>query len=370
VGGLEKLLVDFARHSDRSHFQLHFISLGDRGSEAKSIEAQGWPVMTMHAAEKLRPALVLRLAGIFRRMAIDVVHTHNSRPLIHAGPAARLAGVSGLFHTRHGPRPLSSPRQAALFRLSSYWTDKVVSVSSETAERTLQDGVSPRKVITIHNGVDTERFSYLGPQRDGPIVMVGRLSPEKSIDTLLHAARELIAERPILRFEIAGNGPCMAQLQAVVREFNLENNVRLLGEVRDVEKVLARASMFVLPSLIEGVSLTLLEAMARGLPVVATEVGGNPEVVLNGETGLLVPPRKPSDLAAALRYLLDNPTTASQMGRAGRNRVISRFDIRKTIAHYQALYRQCCLRPSAHAGRRLPRPLSSAGRLAEEALTV
>jgi glycosyltransferase involved in cell wall biosynthesis len=140
------------------------------------------------------------------------------------------------------------------------------------------------------------------------------------------------------RLEIAGDGPSRPMLEALAKELNLEDRARFLGRVDDVPALLGRASMLVLPSRMEGISLTLLEAMARGLPCVATRVGGNPEVVIDGETGLLVPSENPEALASAIQALGNDPERAAAFGQAGRARAERHFDIRRTVAIYEAIY--------------------------------
>jgi glycosyltransferase involved in cell wall biosynthesis len=168
---------------------------------------------------------------------------------------------------------------------------------------------------------------------------VGRLSPEKDQATLLRAVARVIRAEPSFRLEIAGDGPCRDDLHRLTGELSLAGTARFLGQVRDVPGLLARAGLFVLSSLSEGISLTLLEAMASGLPVVATRVGGNPEVVLDGQTGWLVPPADPDALAAALLELWGNPEAGRQRGAEGRCRVEQHFDVRGMVAAYEAMYR-------------------------------
>jgi glycosyltransferase involved in cell wall biosynthesis len=338
VGGQEKLLVEFARHADRARFDLVFVSLSTRGPLAADIEACGWPVVALDEPDGLRPGLALRLAWLFRRERVAVVHTHDDRPLIYAPLAARLAGVRRIVHTRHGCSFGASARRLFLTRLAALLTDHVVCVSEDAAHQSVRLGFPTGKVRTIWNGVDTGRFAYAGPCAGGPAATVARLSPEKDLGTLLKAAALAAARDPSFRLEIAGGGPCLADLRRQAEELRLGERVRFLGEVRDVPALLGRARLFALSSISEGVSLTLLEAMGRGLPCVATRVGGNPEVVADGETGALVPPRDPAALADAMLHLWNAPEEARRLGLAGRRRVLEHFDVRRMAARYEALY--------------------------------
>jgi glycosyltransferase involved in cell wall biosynthesis len=338
TGGMEKLLVEFARHADSRRFQLRFIVLGARGPVAPEIEACGWEVCAMDAPPGLQPSLVWRLAQRLRQGRSDIVHTHNTRPLLYAGPAARLAGAVAVVHTRHGQRHGATRRQNALFRLAGRCADRVVCVSENSANLSAAEGIRSQSLRTIHNGIDVSRFSYTGPRPHGPAVLVGRLTPEKDVATLLRAVAEIKHARPSFRLQIAGTGPQSDDLKSLARGLSLENHVEFLGEVQDVPALLARASLFVLSSLTEGIALTILEAMARGLPVVATRVGGNPEVVVNEVTGLLVSAADPGQLAHALLRVHSDPILARRMGEAGRRRVEQQFDVRNMVAQYQSLY--------------------------------
>ena len=352
MGGMEKLLVEFAKHTDRERFLPRFVSLTDRGSLAAEIEANGAEVFTLDTPPGLRPGLVLRLARLFRRLGADIVHTHNTKPLIYASPAARLANVSALVHTRHGQRFGASARSNLAFRLAALGADRIVSISADSARLSVREGIAPAKVCTILNGIDVSRFAYSGPNLGGAAVMVGRQSPEKDVATLIRAADLVAKKRPGFRLEIAGDGAARAGSEALTRELGLEGCVRFLGEVREIPQLLARSRLFVLPSLTEGISLTLLEAMAIGLPIVATRVGGNPEVVDDGVTGWLVPPGEPAQLAEKMLRLLDDDAETLRMGAAARARAIEVFDIRTMIAHYENLYLQLLDRHRGHPARR------------------
>jgi glycosyltransferase involved in cell wall biosynthesis len=339
VGGQEKLLVEFARCADRRRFDLHFVSLGGRGVLADDLESQGWPVTTLDEPTGFRPGLVLRLARLFYQLGIDIVHTHDERPHIYGAFAARLACVRRLIHTRHhGMADRLTPRQAVLVRLAARLSDWFVCVSTDSARQAVKQGVSPCIVRTLHNGIDLMRFDPPAARDGGPVVTVARLSPEKDITTLLFAAKLAVAQDPSFRLEIAGDGPCAADLRRTASDLGLDGCVRFHGQVRDVPALLTRAGLFVLSSQTEGVSLTLLEAMACGLAVVATRVGGNPEVVADGETGLLAPPGDPAALAQAMLRLRRDNEERRRMELAGRRRVERCFDVRRMTAAYECMY--------------------------------
>jgi glycosyltransferase involved in cell wall biosynthesis len=339
VGGQEKLLVEFARWDDRARFDLHFVSLTGRGVLAETLEKLGWSVTALGEPEGLRPGLVLRLAKCLRRLAPDVVHTHDDKPLVYGAGAARLARVPSVIHTKHYARlPQNTSRQTALVRTAARLTQHFVCVSHDSARAAIAQRIPARKVSTIWNGIDLTRFSFTGPDLNRPVVTVARLSPEKDIATLLRATAEIVREEPSFRVSIAGAGPCRTELEALAETLSLRDHACFLGEINDIPRLLGQARFFVLPSTTEGISLTLLEAMACGLAVVATQVGGNPEVVVEGETGLLVPAKDPAALAKSMLRLWRDPEQARRLGRLGRQRVEEHFDARHMVAKYEDLY--------------------------------
>jgi sugar transferase (PEP-CTERM/EpsH1 system associated) len=338
IGGQERLLVEMARHADRARFELTVVVLGQRGTLAGVLEAAGARVLALETPPGFRPGLLRRLARLFRQEHFDAIHTHDDSPLIYGAPAAWWAGVPRRIHTHHHGRLPTTWRRRLLIRLASRCTQRFVCVSQDSARFMIEEGVAPARVETLWNGIDLTRFAFQGPRDDGPIVTVARLSPEKDIATLLRAAAKIVPAHPQARFEIAGDGPCRAELTQLIQDLGLSGQVILHGEVSDIPALLGRARMFVLPSQTEGISLTLLEAMARGLPVVTTQVGGNPEVVDQDATGLLVPARDAEALARAVSALLADPERGRQLGLAGRRRVENCFDIRKMMERYEAMY--------------------------------
>jgi sugar transferase (PEP-CTERM/EpsH1 system associated) len=341
MGGLEKLLVEFARQASQTRSRLGFVSLGSRGTLANEIERCGWSVVALDKPPGFCLGLIPRLTRLLRSWRADVVHTHNNGALIYGTVAARLARIPCVVHTRHGPgAPLSMNEKLGAFRLAARLTDRFVCVSRDTQRVSIEQGVPQARTCVIHNGVDLARFQYVGPKTGGPAVLVSRLSPEKDVETLLHAVAIIKRQQRHVRLEIAGDGACLGPLRQLQQQLGLHDEVRFLGMLLDIRPLLARSALVVLPSVREGLSLMLLEAMASGLPVVATRVGGNPEIVINGKTGYLVPSGAPELLAEKMLDVLGNEALSRQMGLAGRQRVEEQFSIQQMVAHYEHTYRE------------------------------
>ena len=244
------------------------------------------------------------------------------------------------MHTRHGRDVHATRRQTAIFRLLSKLVDRFVCVSEEVAALSRHQGIGSAGLRTILNGIDLDRFHFVGPDSAGPVVTVARLSPEKDVDNLVVRDRDRGKCRPpICESKSPEAVPAGTSWTGSLRELGVGRPHRLSWvKFAMYPRLLRRARMFVLPSLSEGIPLTALEAMARGLPVIATRVGGLPEVVENGATGLLVRPADPAALAAAIVEIWNNSPRGDRMGHAGRRRVEERFDVCRMVAQYEALY--------------------------------
>jgi glycosyltransferase involved in cell wall biosynthesis len=286
--------------------------------------------------------------------------------------AAWISGRPGVVHTKHGRNYPKDKKKVFGNRLASWLSDKIVAVSGDAAEVARHvEKVPDRKIEIIWNGIDVERFFAVEvrPSISQRAIHVARLIyPTKDQVTLLHAVRRVVDAEPGFSLDIVGDGPYRAELEALCDELKLRRHVRFLGQRDDVHALMSQADMFVLSSITEGLSITLLEAMATGLPIVATRVGGNPEVVADGETGLLVPPRSPDALAEAILRLVRDPQSARRMGAAARQRAELSFDIRRVVARYEELYRSV-LRPG-HASRGLPSGHSATRRESSELHSV
>jgi sugar transferase (PEP-CTERM/EpsH1 system associated) len=349
IAGLENVV---ARLTDRlpAHFGHAVITPGADGP-LRSRFPVGVAVVAM--AEQHPPDRwnALRMARLFRSLRPDVVHSRNWS-CVDAIIGARLAGVPIVIHSEHGREATDpegrNPIRRVGRRLLSPMVDQFVTVSRDLGRWLVEDiGISGHKVMSICNGVDTERFSPGGRQTAraalgiGPesivIGTVGRLDPVKDHVGLLQAFSRL-ADDPRALLVIVGDGPCRATLAATVAALGLSGRVRLLGERDDVPAVLAGFDIFVLSSIGEGMSNAILEAMATGLPVVATRVGGNPELVVNGTSGFLVEPRSPAGLTAALCCYLGDPGLLARHGRAARELAQAEFSLERMVGAYEQLY--------------------------------
>lgn len=365
TGGLERLLVEFARHHDRETHELTFVALEQAGQPAEEIERLGCQVLVLHGRPASRLGRVAALARLFRAGRFDVVHTHNAYPHIYGTLAARMAGVPVVLQTRHGPRFGQGLLARWQYRLACRFGNRVVAVSDDAARIfRMEEKLPAAQLVRIWNGIDLSRFPYQGGSAAPRAISVGRLAPEKDLATLIRAAARVVAELPEFELDIVGDGPLRTELEKQVADAGLARHVRLLGERHDVAALLGQAGLYVSSSLIEGVSLTLLEAMAVGLPVVATAVGGTPEVVVDGRTGWLVPPRDAECLAQALLRACRAAPAWRAMGLRGRQRVEDHFDVVRMVRDYEALYaRELSI---ARASRRVhrapsPQPIAAPG---------
>jgi len=306
------------------------------------------PVFDLNRRKGNDVRIVWELHRLFRRERPDVVHTHGWGTLLEGMVAARLAGVPSVVHGEHGTLQVK-PHQRWLQRRAWSSANRVLSVSSRLADRMATEmKVSVERITTIRNGVDLSRFNpsdraaartALDLPNDALVLgTVGRLVPVKDHATLLEAVALLKRDGLETTVVISGDGPLRESICARAEALGIQDQVRLMGHRTDVEVVMAALDIFVLSSASEGLSNTILEAMATGLPVVATRVGGADELVCDGETGILVAPGSPEKMATALVTLLTDEPRRRAMGIAGRHRVEAEFALRTMVGRYEALY--------------------------------
>lgn len=339
TGGLERLLVEFGRNRNGERFETSFVALGGMGTPAEDLRRQGHQVQCVADEVSGKIARLRRLTQIFKEGQFDIVHTHNTLPHFYGALAAKIAGIPVVVNSQHGRGCGNSWKAKLQFRLANRLSDRVVGVSEDAAELCRRDDIrSAHRTIAIWNGVDLDRFEYHGPTAQPVAISVARLSPEKDIATLIRAVWILVKDCPEFRLKIVGDGAERSNLEGLVNDLNLQDHVEFLGERSDISELLSQAGFFVSSSRTEGISLTLLEAMAVGLPVVTTRVGGNPEIVVDGKTGRLVAAESPEELALAMRDLLNEREAWPVFGELGRQRVEQHFNVRSMVRQYEELY--------------------------------
>ncbi len=345
VGGAEAVALELARAMNGEDLRVGVAALFGTGAMRRRFEQSGVRTLAVREGPQrdgFELGLTWRLARILQRERVDVLHCHNRRAHVYGVMAARVARRPAVVCTLHG-FVFREPNAAE--RLAGRFASHTVGVCRAVLDQAVRVGrVSRRRSSVIYNGVEPERFApERGAGRRGrelALVCVARLAPEKGHDVLLRALAALAGEGRQVRLDIIGDGPERAALEALARQLGVASRVRFLGRRDDVPKLLGEADAFVLPSLSEAFPLTVLEAMASGLPVVATAVGGVPEAVRDGETGLMVAPGEPGELAGALARVLDDGELARSMGRAGRRRVEELFSLEATARRHARLYRR------------------------------
>lgn len=299
------------------------------------------PYISMQRSTLAALPAVLPMARIIREQRIQIVHSHHRRTSFLASLMRPWIKVP-LVTTCHGRLEGRSD--------FSLWGDKVVCVS-EASRRRMEDyfGVRPERTVVIHNGIDVAAWRNLRsparcalPHTGGwpCITNISRLAQEKDQANLLRAMALILEQYPGARLKLVGSGPLEAELRALAGELGLAASVDFVGEVSDVKPVLAQTDVFVLCSTTEGLPMSLLEAMAAGIPVVATNVGGMPSLVRHGQTGRLTEPRDFRRLADEIGFVLSHPEPAREMCRNGQALVERDFSIGQMASQVEAVYRK------------------------------
>ena len=349
-GGKENGIVNLVNRLDPDRFECYVITFMPGGMHSQRIDPARCRLIPLGQKHGNDLRYYFRLARAFRRHRIDIAHTHSWGTLVEGLVAARLARVPVLIHGEHGTMMTDTRWHVWVQRLCWGAADQVVSVSEVLRHQLAETiGFPEPRIRVLPNGVDLERFHLrddragirrrFGLPADGFLIgTVGRLVPVKAYPVLLEAFDKLHRLAPHAHLAIAGDGPLEPELRGWVAEHHLEGRVHFLGFRTDVEDLLGVLDIFALTSDSEGMSNTVLEAMASSVPVVATRVGGTPEIVRDGETGILVPARDSAALASAVLDLQANSDRRRSMGEAGRARVVSEFSLERMVQRYEQLY--------------------------------
>ncbi len=350
-GGAERVISNLAASLDPEKYRA-ILCLFRPGwlQERSENHAVRTYIIPMHGMTDWR--WILRIRHLLREERVDLIHAHEFDANVHGAFVAKLSGIP-LVATIHGKNYFwEKLRRRLAYRLVSRCAT-MVAVSENLKQFIVENvGISAGRVQVLYNGVEgsphceggsvDECRKELGLPKDDQVVgVVGNLYPVKGHQYLIAGIPAVLEQCPNTSFVFAGRGQLEAELTEQVYRLGLEKRVHFIGLRQDIPRILAMLDVFVLPSLSEGLSMAILEAMVAGKPVVATRVGGNPELVVDGETGFLVPPRDSQALAESMVVLLTNKKLAAQLAENGKRRAEGQFSLGNMVRAYQTLYDDC-----------------------------
>lgn len=354
AGGLEEVVINLINNLNLNLFNVCVCSLTKGGAFKNRISTK-IKIFELNKKEGNDYLIPFRLMKLFKQEKIQIVHTHNWGTLCEGAVGAKLAHIPIIIHQEHGTLisviKNKKRRRLTIKFLFNYIENQVIAVSNALKQAIIEFlNIDKSKIITIHNGIQIDKFDIiidktskrkeLGLTDDDIVVgTIGRLVPVKNQKVLIQAIKYLLNRLPKIKLILIGKGPLEEELKTFTQNLNLTNKVLFLGQRNDIPELLKIMDVFTLPSLHEGISITLLEAMASGLPVVATDVGGNPEVVINGKTGILIPPNDHIKLAEAINDIIQDKNKATLYACTAKMQIKNKFSLEKMVNKYENLYK-------------------------------
>ena len=350
-GGAETQLVNLAISLKKRGWKVRVVSMLPPQAFTEELKEAGIPLSTLNMRREVAdPRAVFRLVKILREWRPDIMHSH----MVHANLLARVVRIfykiPVLISTAHSIDEGGRWREVA-YRLTDPLADLTTNVSRAAVECYIRVGVAPKnKIRFMPNGIDTTKFipnkaagqrlrNELGVDNYFVWLAVGRFEEAKDYPNMLRAFSMIVSKKSDVVLLLVGQGSLLEEVKKLACELNLEDKVRFLGVRRDVPDLMNAADAYVMSSAWEGMPMVLLEAGACGLPVVATDVGGNSEVVLNGKTGFIVPPRNPEALAQAMEKMMALPKEKRlEMGEAGRAYIEANYSLEHVVDQWEGLY--------------------------------
>jgi glycosyltransferase involved in cell wall biosynthesis len=360
MGGAERMLFNYLRHLDRNRWEprVCVFRVRDGNPIASEIEGLGIPVDLIPVSRIRDFVKLIPLVRYLRRHRFDLVHTQLEAVTVHGGIAAKLVGLPAV-HTLHTfAYPNATAREVRRSEITWFalrnFHDKVIAVSEAVGDYAIAKGRVLRKRISVlYNGIDTNAFrrgneieraavrkAFGIPASAALVITVAVLRREKGIQYLIEAWPEILESVPNAYYLIVGGGPYESQLKSLAATYKLTDRVLFAGARSDIPELLGCSDLFVLPTLDDVLPTVLAEAMASGLPIVASRVGGVPEMVESGRNGLLVPPTDQARLAEACIRLLRMPDEAQRLAQGGRALAEGRFNVRSQVRKLENLYQK------------------------------
>ncbi len=355
VGGVERYICDVYPRLDPEKFTVRHLCIKERGELADTLEERGVPVDLIPTKSRLSPSGILAISRYMKKHKIDLVHTHMYRSNVPGTIAAKLAGVPLVVAHIHNVNTFETRRQLAMDKFLNRWRDAVICVSNSVLkDHVKHTGLGDDKALVQYNGTDTTRFGDtllreparkalgLAPDETA-IFFTGRIANNKNPDIFIEIARRVVEPREKVRFMIVGDGPRREDVETSFKEAGLIGKTQFLGFRHDIPDLLQAADIAVLPSFKEGFSIAVIETLASGTPIVATDVGGTAEAVENGKSGVIVPPQDDEAFLVALEALVDDPARRQALSEGAVKRA-QRFSLENTVSELESLYNRLSLK--------------------------
>jgi glycosyltransferase involved in cell wall biosynthesis len=355
-GGGEKYVLYIVEGLSGADYSFHLATYQE-SLFTREARRRGHNVTVIDMTSRFNPLSLYKLTQFFKRERFDLVHTNGARMNFYGRLAARLAGVPNVCSTVHNSLydyPIGALKRSIYVRVDAWtarYADRIITVA-EALAKDLRDkyGIPREKVLTIHNGINMDEMrptrsreairDELGVPSGSPcLTAIGRMTQQKGFTYFLKALPSITRRFPSVRCFFVGDGPLRDELEREASTLDLHNNCQFTGMRTDIVDILKATDIFVLPSLSEGFPMVLLEAMGMGRPVVATAVSGNPELIENGRSGLLVPPKDPKAISKAVYRLLENPLEAEEGGKAAQVEVSTKFTVEIMVKKTEEVYR-------------------------------
>jgi glycosyltransferase involved in cell wall biosynthesis/peptidoglycan/xylan/chitin deacetylase (PgdA/CDA1 family) len=348
LGGAERVVINLVKGLDKHKFNPIVCCLNEKGRFAEELEKEGIKIIALNKKSKIDMGVIRQLGKIIRENNVQIVHTHLWGGNFWGRIAAKISGVPVVIATEHNTDVWKNGFYLALDRWLSRWTDRIIAVSQSVKEFYVKKGIAPKKIEVIYNGIDVNGSQVTSyelqvkgefgiRENETVIAVIGRLVPQKGHRYLFDALYELDGQYS-LKLLVVGDGPLLKSLKSQVTSHKLEEKVIFTGLRKDVKDILGMTDILVMPSLREGLPMVALEAMVAGVPIVATEVGGMPELVTNGQTGILVEPENKTALKKAITTLIDDHKLYQYLKDNAKKRITEQFSLEGMLQKTQELY--------------------------------
>jgi len=345
LGGAEKLLLYYLKNLDKQKYSLYVCCFRERPDDFNEEMSKYAKIINLKIENKFNPVIIFYIWKLIREIKPDIIHTHLFQPRVYTSIANLFNNRSVLITQKHSIVNPKKHNIFILFEMISIWMNKKVIAISESVKNSLikYEFIPQHKIFVLPNCIDYQTFhkasnrQFIRKSDEIVIGTVGRLEKVKGISYLLLAMKIILTKFPDARLEIVGDGSQAGELVGITKKLGISNSVKFFGKFTDVIPFYNKMNIFILPSILEGFGIVLLEAMAAGIPVVASDVDGIREVVIQGESGILIPPKNPDAIASAVIQLIENPQLVKSLVENGLKRA-RLFDVQDHIMKLESLY--------------------------------